>query len=82
MNYAFVEYKDLDSADNAQSALNEYELQGYRMHVEYTRGPKYVFQKKPIKNGRPKRTKYRVEVEHLPKDCSRQVFLRRSILLL
>ena len=48
VNYAFVEYKDLDSADNAQSALNEYELQGYRMHVEYTRGPKYVFQKKPI----------------------------------
>lgn len=82
MNYAFVEFKNQDDADNAQSALNEYEVQGYRMHVEYTRGPKYTFQKKPIKNGRPKRTDYRVEITHLPKNCSWQVFLRRSIFLL
>lgn len=44
------------------------------MRVEYTRGVKYPSRKDRIPRGPPKRTDYRVEITHLPPNCSWQVF--------
>lgn len=43
------------------------------MRVEYTRGVKYPTRRERIPRGPPKRTDYRVEITHLPKNCSWQV---------
>lgn len=78
MNYGFVEYTNLDDADKAQNVLQDYELQGSRMRVEFTRGPKYATRKEVHKN-KKERTNYRVEVTHLPRDCSWQVLMNLTV---
>lgn len=45
------------------------------MRVEYTRGVKYPSRKEHVRRGPPRRTDYRVEITHLPPNCSWQVLL-------
>ena len=47
---------------------------GRDIRVEYTRGQRYSTSDS-IRRGPPRRTDYRIEVTHLPHNCSWQVYL-------
>ena len=66
--------KKEEEADNAQSSLNSTHFMGRDIRVEYTRGLRYSTGDS-IRRGPPRRTDYRIEVTHLPHNCSWQVHL-------
>jgi len=64
--YAFVEMDDYRDAEDCVRKLDGYNLNGNRIIVEFSRGPK----RGP--RGPPSRSDYRVSIEGLPRDMSWQ----------
>jgi len=64
--FAFIEYDDDRDASDAIRALDGTNLDGSRIIVERSRGPR------PGPKGPPQRTEHRVVVENLPRDISWQ----------
>lgn len=71
--YAFVEFDNVDDAENALNSINGELFMGNKIRIEFTRGEKIVGKREQQKRKPPHRTPYRVEVYHLPRGCSWQV---------
>ena len=77
--YAFVEFDNEVDAENALNSVNGTMFMGNKIRVEFTRGKKFEGKPKQVKAGPPRRSPYRVEVTHLPHECSWQVLDRRKL---
>lgn len=70
LGYAFIDFDDERDAEDAVRALDGYELDGSRLIVEWSRGPRSGGG--GGRAGPPQRSEYRALVDNMPRDMSWQ----------